>query len=168
MILCIASWTSSGKICGRTHHACGRSSYSTSSTGLFISANRLSTSRHPPISWSAVPTRISVLGQDALKVTKAPDTSGSERATPESPRYKFATISPLDGSITSPLAFALASSFGGKIASGAMGTTPRGGSRSDCKMRWVNTIAVRHCQSSVPMGERRRTDHDSPQRCPQQ
>ena len=82
-----------------------------SSTGRFRAERRFSSSRDASISWSAEPTRISVLGQDAVKGIKAPDTRGSVSATPELPTYALVSAPNVDRSRVSELACALACSL---------------------------------------------------------
>jgi hypothetical protein len=160
----------SGKTCGITHHPCGRSSYSTSSTGLFRAARRFPSSRDASISPSAVPTSISVLGQDTVKGIKAPDTRGSVHDTPESPTYAlfaslYADTSRMSLPPCTPACSLMRSD--GCMTNGAMATTLRGDGLPDCKTRCVNTTAVaRRCQSRVSC--RRglwRTDRGFPRRC---
>ena len=106
--LAAASWMSSGNICAKLHHACGRSSYSTSSTGRLRAASRFSSSCDASIVRSPVPTKINVLGQDAVKGRKAADTSGSVDATPVSPTYALDSPFTMGTVRISVSAFALA------------------------------------------------------------
>ena len=128
-----------------THHPCGRSSYSTSSTGLSSPLSRRSSSRDASIKRSAVPTRISVLGHDVVKGINAPETSGSVRDTPELPMYAFPMSTYADTLRISLSACASAWSLGWsdtRTAPGAMAIMPRGGGLPDCRTRWANTIAI--------------------------
>ena len=151
-----ASVIFSEKICGMLHHPCGCSSYSTSSTATSSAARRFSSSCDASLIRSAEPTRISVFGQDAVKGKKAPETSGSVHATPGTPTYVPHTTSNMGTERMQALPCALARSFGLSktwTTSGEMPTIPPGAGWLDCKMRCVNTIAVRYSQSTLSVQE---------------